>query len=465
MKKTCDVLVVGAGTAGTYYAWLLAQRGVSVTVLERDDRSKVGKRLDVFHIDSVKFDEFGVPAPVRGAKEFICVLKDNVSLSPDGSYPKVVSYPFHVMRLTPFLQRLYGLAEKAGVSFRFNTPVASPILKGGRLEGVVAGKGGNKTEYRARVVVDATGTAAALRTSLPQGFGVETFSLAPDDRFYVVLRYLRWKDPKGAGALGPWRGAFYPAENRGVGWTYFKTWIAPSSDPRGAILGIGATGSYEHAEEVLKVFLSKIPLPPYRVDRIERGSTPYRRPPYSVVGDGFICLGDSACITKPFSGEGVTAAWRLCGISAEETVRALAQEGAVLKERLWNINVRYFRGQGAKFAALLATLPGAANSTEREVQYLFKEDVIFSVKDLADMNEHFEVKLSIGRLLKVVFVLLKGLVTGNYSAANLRGLAKALGASGKIKAHYEAFPEKAGDFEGWVHRAETLWERAGAKMK
>jgi len=465
MKKSCDVLVIGAGTAGTYYAWLLAKQGVSVTVLERDGRAGVGKRLDVFHIDSVKFEEFGVPVPKAGDKDFICILRDNVSLSPDGSYPKIVTYPFHVLRLTPFLHRLYGLAEKAGVKFVFNTPAATPLMSGGRIEGVTAGKGAKKDEYRARVVVDATGTAAALRTSLPAGFGVENFSLAPDDRFYVVLRYLKWNDPKHAGTLGPWKGAFYPAEDRGVGWTFYKTWIAPSSDPRGAILGIGATGSHEHAEEVLKVFVSKIQLPPYRVDRIERGSTPYRRPPYSVVGEGFLCLGDSACITKPFSGEGVTAAWRLCRVAAEETVKALAQKGPVTKDALWNINVRYFREQGAKFAALLATLPGAANSTEREVQYLFKEDVIFSVKDLADMNERFEVKLSPGRLLKVVFVLLKGLVTGNYSSSNLRGLVRALGASGKIRKHYEAFPERAADFEGWVRRAEELWAAAGAKMQ
>jgi hypothetical protein len=65
----------------------------------------------------------------------------------------------------------------------------------------------------------------------------------------------------------------------------------------------------------------------------------------------------------------------------------------------------------------------------------------------------------------VVFVLLKGLVTGNYSSSNLRGLVRALGASGKIRKHYEAFPERAADFEGWVRRAEELWAAAGAKMQ
>ena len=465
MAKSCDVLVVGAGTAGTYYGWLAARMGLSVIILEKDERERVGKRLDVFHIDSLKFEEFGVPVPPEDSDELICVLRDNVSLSPDGSHPKPLDYPFHVMRLTPFLQRLYGLAESAGVVFSFKTTVRAPVFQGGKLIGMVAEENGKTVEYRARLVVDASGTAAVVRTALPVDYGIEIFNLAPEDRFYVVLRYLVWDEPRQARTMGPWEGPLYPAKCASAGWTHFKTWVAPSSDPDGAILGVGATGSYDHAEEVLKEFLGKIRLPSYRIDHLERGTTPYRRPPYSVAGDGFLCLGDSACVTKPFSGEGVTAAWELCKIAAEETVSALKRPGYVTADRLWGVNVRYFRGQGAKFAALLATLPGAANGTEKESRYLFREDVIFSSKDFNDMNKYYEVRMSVGRLLKTILVLLKGLCTGNYSFSNLKALVRALGMAGKARAHYEAYPESPAGFEKWVERAETLWNKAGARMK
>lgn len=465
MERESDILVVGAGTAGTYYALQLARRGIPVKVIEKDKRAKVGKRLDVFHIDSDKFSEFGVPEPAENSGEFICVLKDGISLSPDGSFPKRLDYPFHVLRLTPFLNRLYVLAESAGVKFAFETTVKAPVLRDGSIIGVAAGSKGKTREYNAKLVVDATGTAAALRTSLPDDFGMETFGLAPDDKFYVVLRYLRWEDPSNARISGPWEGPLYPVEYASVGWTYYKTWIAPSSDPRGAILGIGATGSYEHAEEVLKEFLEKIKLPPYRVERIEKGTTPYRRPPYSVVGNGFLCLGDCACITKPFSGEGVTAAWRLCKIAAEETAAVIQGGGPVTGERLWNINVRYFRDQGAKFAALLATLPGAANTTAKECQYLFQNDVIFSETDFNDMNKFFEVRLSTARLLKVVYTLARGLFSGNYSFSSMRALVRALVISGKVRAHYEKYPIQPDEYTRWKVKAEELWKKAAAKMQ
>jgi flavin-dependent dehydrogenase len=99
----CDILIIGAGAAGTYFGWQMARRGHSVAIMERSERLAVGKRLDVFHIDSVKFAEFGVPPPEQDSPEFCVILEEGISYSPEGEYPKVVKYPFHVMRLSPFL--------------------------------------------------------------------------------------------------------------------------------------------------------------------------------------------------------------------------------------------------------------------------------------------------------------------------------------------------------------------------
>ena len=69
MADSYDVLIVGAGTAGTYFGWQMAKRGHSVAIVEKDPRDKVGKRLDVFHIDSNKFTEFGLPVPEPGSPD------------------------------------------------------------------------------------------------------------------------------------------------------------------------------------------------------------------------------------------------------------------------------------------------------------------------------------------------------------------------------------------------------------
>jgi 2-polyprenyl-6-methoxyphenol hydroxylase-like FAD-dependent oxidoreductase len=53
MDEHCDILIIGAGTAGVYFGWQMARRGHSVVIVERSERAAVGRRLDVFHIDSV----------------------------------------------------------------------------------------------------------------------------------------------------------------------------------------------------------------------------------------------------------------------------------------------------------------------------------------------------------------------------------------------------------------------------
>ena len=452
MDEHCDILIIGAGTAGVYFGWQMARRGHSVVIVERSERAAVGRRLDVFHIDSVKFAEFGVPPPEEDSPEFCVVLEEGISYSPEGKYPKVVKYPFHVMRLPLFLQRMFALAESEGVELAFETAFSGLVYEDGKIAGAVVEREGEQKTLRARLVVDASGINAVVRTALPPDYGVENFKIAPDEKFYVVLRYVTWLDPQ------------RPRTVNSEGWTFYKAWIAPSFHERGGIIGIGATGSYDRTEEVFKQLTESISLPPHQVDKIERGVTPYRRPPYSVVGDGFLCLGDSACLTKPFSGEGVSSGWTLCKIAVEVVDRALRERNDLAADSLWPINVRYFRDQGAKFAEILATVPSAANATRRENSYLFQKDVIFSEEDLTDMNRDFEMHLTARKILKIFGVIVLGLLTGNYSFASLKALLRSVRISGRVRAHYESFPEDRSDFDSWVEVAEALWSQADARM-
>jgi len=451
MNEHCDILIIGAGTAGTYFGWQMAKRGHSVLIAEKDERLRVGKRLDVFHVDSVKFAEFGIPPP-EGAPEFCVILEEGISYSPEGRYPKAVKYPFHVMRLPFFLQRMFTLAESGGVRLEFSTAFSRLLYEDGRIRGAVVKRGDEEETVQARLVVDASGIQAVVRTALPPDYGVDNFKIAPDEMFFVVLRYVTWLDAR------------QPRTVNSEGWTFYKTWVAPSFHERGAIIGVGATGSFDHAEEVFKEFAATITLPPHQVDKIERGVTPYRRPPYSVVGDGFLCLGDSACLTKPFSGEGVTSGWTLCKIAAEVVHQALQEDDYLAADSLWPVNVRYFRDQGAKFAGILATVPSAANATKAETSYLFKKDVIFSEADLTDMNRDFEMHLTAWKTLRIFGIIILGLLTGNYSFASLTALLRSVRISGHIRGHYEDFPETRSDFPSWVGTAEDLWRRANPKM-
>ena len=90
-------------------------------------------------------------------------------------------------------------------------------------------------------------------------------------------------------------------------WLNMKSWYAPFS-PKGTdkIIGSGASGSYEKAQKEADKLDSVSSQADFELVKTEKGVTPYRRPPYSLVADNFIAAGDAACLTKPECGEGST---------------------------------------------------------------------------------------------------------------------------------------------------------------
>ena len=198
----------------------------------------------------------------------------------------------------------------------------------------------------------------------------------------------------------------------------------------------------------------------HRLVRRCQGRTPFRRPPYSLVGSGFVVLGDAAFMTKPFSGEGVTSGFTACQIAAEVAAAALSK-GDVSRAALWPYNARYFHDQGAKFAKLLAQLPAAAELSQRDVNYLFEQDVIFSGEDFTQMNRDSQVRRSSGEVFSLATKLVWGMISGQFSAASLKALLRAMSISSKLRTAYERYPETPAGFEAWGAEVRPLWEVVG----
>ena len=56
-----DIVIIGAATAGSFFAKLMAEKGFSTLVIDALPEKEIGKRLTVFHVDSVYFDKTGIP--------------------------------------------------------------------------------------------------------------------------------------------------------------------------------------------------------------------------------------------------------------------------------------------------------------------------------------------------------------------------------------------------------------------
>ncbi|TKJ19388.1 MAG: hypothetical protein CEE42_15620 [Promethearchaeota archaeon Loki_b31] len=456
MVEKCDILVVGAGTAGMYLSWLLSKKGYSVVTIEKDEREKVGKRLDVIHFETDRIKKAGIPPFKVGDPDCIEIREHSTQVTTDFTTEVKIKALQTIVCLTPFLNRMYKVLEADGVKLVFSCKFLELVFDDGKIVGVLVEKNGEQIEYYARLVVDASGTGASIRTSLPQDYGIETFKLDPSSVMYVLLQYIKWLNPEEKHPLPD------------TGYQYYLLWFGPCQIENGAILGIGQPGSYENARKAREEFLVKAHLPPYEIVKEEQGFTPYRRPPYTLVGDGLFCIGDAAAITYPFSGHGVTATWNLCMIAAETIESTLKEEGYISKDRLWDINVKYFRDQGAKFASLLMQLSGILNFSAKEWDYVLKSGLLYKTGDedeIPEPNKEYEEDMSLGEILKFLFKLIGGMLKRQLSLKHVKKLLSANSLAGKIKKHYETFPEDPNEFDQWVKKADQLWKQKRVAIK
>ncbi|MFW9929010.1 MAG: NAD(P)/FAD-dependent oxidoreductase [Candidatus Thorarchaeota archaeon] len=456
MVEKADILIVGAGTAGSYMGWLLAKEGFSVVIIEKDRKEEVGKRLDVIHFESDRVEKVGIPPFQVANPDCIEIREQSTVVTPDLKTKIKIRALQTIVRLTPFLNRMYKLLESEGANLWFSCEFKKIIFQDNQISGVMAEKDGNSIEFQAKLIIDASGKKAVIRTSLPENYGIERFELGPNDVMYVLLQYIKWKNPN----------EDHPIPDTGYQW--WLLWFGPSYDPDGAILGVGQPGSFENARLAREDFLNRIDLPPYEVVKKEQGSTPYRRPPYSLIADKLVCIGDAAAITYPFSGHGVTATWVLCMIVSEVIADALNTGKDLSREVLWNINVKYFRDQGAKFASLFTQLSGVLNFNEKEWNYFLKKGLIYQTgegEDIPEPNKEYEEEMTFGETIKFIFKILGGLIQRQLSFKHMKRLLQANGLAGKIKKHYENYPENPKDFEKWVQETENLWGKKKVAVK
>lgn len=436
---SADVIVVGAGTAGCLFAWRMAERGYSILVLEKKRLSELGCAIEIFHMVQDKFALFDIPHPEP--PELIHTETINYSFSPDLSVKLPIRGTFYVMNMPAFMQRMRGYAKAAGVSFLEQTGVEEVLIEDGILVGVSGTYNGEVFEAHARLVVDASGLAGAVRTRLPEGFGVENAPVPAGKCLYVCLE-LRNEIPEGL-----------PTGSNG--YMFHKAfWNKSYGDD--VVLGIGQPISFDYAWEKHREWREEYFGDPGKVIGRRQGAIPFTRTPFSLVGNGFMLVGDAANQNKPFSGEGVTSGFVAVMIAVDVASRSLKTDDTS-RANLWDYNVRYQRDQGAKFAANLAQLPTVAELPREDINYLFRKGVIFSSEDFEELYDKYEISFSTSKLIKIGLTLVWGVITDQFSLESLKKFLKASQQAGKAKALYLQFPDNPDDFENWVIKAQEIW--------
>ena len=167
-----DVIVVGAGTGGTVTSAALANKGYKVALIDRKPKEKIGikvcgdatstdhfKRIkDVVYIEPPHGDE--IRQKVKGAWLISPDQEVKFELVEEGSTGVLIDRFKLGMRILED-------AIEYGAELYDSSIVKEPIIENDQVTGVkLRGKDKNIHEMRAKVVVDASGIAAVLRTKL-----------------------------------------------------------------------------------------------------------------------------------------------------------------------------------------------------------------------------------------------------------------------------------------------------------
>jgi digeranylgeranylglycerophospholipid reductase len=182
-----DVVVVGLGPAGASLAYMLRNSGLKVAGIDWVGEDKVWGKPCGDAISAGHFDRNGLPHPsgdalmqvVDGALVYSPSEEGVIRLSGEGAGYMIDRNKYGLMLLRE--------ASKAGVDIYLRTRASHPVMEGGRLVGVKAtSEKLGEVEFRAKVVVDATGSGGAIRRKLPESW--PTTENPPETDFVVAYR-------------------------------------------------------------------------------------------------------------------------------------------------------------------------------------------------------------------------------------------------------------------------------------
>jgi geranylgeranyl reductase family protein len=340
-ERQADVIVVGAGPAGSATAYYLAQAGIDVVLLEKTafPREKVcGDGLTPRAVRQLLRMGVDVESPGWVKNHGLRIVGGGHQI--ELRWPDLAEYPsFGLVRTRmDFDEILARHAQKAGAQLLERTAVTDPVLdeRTGRIVGVRArpvdapsatGKGGRKvgetTTYSAPLVVAADGNSARLPLALgmakrddrPMGVAVRTYYESPrhDDDWLESWLEL-WDGEPGKGNLLP-----------GYGWIFG---VGDGTCNVGlGLLNTSAAFRNVDYKDLLRRWLEHMPeawgfdesrrTSPIRGAALPMGFN--RKPHYA---RGLLLVGDSGGMVNPFNGEGIAYALESAELAADAIVQA-----------------------------------------------------------------------------------------------------------------------------------------------
>jgi digeranylgeranylglycerophospholipid reductase len=371
--ESYDIIVAGAGMAGSLAAAAAAKNGAKVLLLDRNDHTVVGRKTNwgwvcgdavaKTHIDFIEKElQIKLGEPVLDLKV------DGVQvLSPDMQH----KFPFEGEGYSldrPKAAKYFAeIAIKNGAEYRPHYEVGGPLLENNQVVGIYGRNEKNEqVEIKAKLTIDTLGIASNLRRKLPPNEYIENM-VSTDDiestgRYIGYIEHnggdLNYYDPKNA--LIHLNQVLAPG---GYGWVFPKT--------NGRInVGVGVEkksievrnkklGKTDTLHTLIDGYVKWNPeIKEFKLDPTDENGKGYwsvtvKRQFDSLVYPGYMGAGDSMAMPNPISAGGIGPAMVAGVLAGEVAGEAIAAKDTSMNF-IWKYNVRYNDLYGNKTAALEA---------------------------------------------------------------------------------------------------------------
>lgn len=323
-----DILIIGAGPAGTVAGSMAHQQGKKVMVIEKQQfpRFVIGESLlpsSMNHFEKAKFWEaieshgfekkFGAKF-VRGKQECLFDFSD--------TYTPGWTYTYQVPR-GDFDKVLADTLEKMGVPIAYNTEVMDVKFNGTDSVTTIKNPDGTISEIEAKFLIDASGYGRVL----PRLFDLdEPSNLAPRRAYFVhATDTVR---PEGRAGV---QITFYILERE------VWLWVIPFANGNTSLGFVGAPEFFEPFEAgqpTDEVFRELLNLRPDIAERFKdqsflwepKGITNYAVSTKTMIGNGFALAGNATEFLDPVFSSGVGFATESGSRAATLAVRQLNGE-------------------------------------------------------------------------------------------------------------------------------------------
>jgi len=321
-----DIVVVGAGPAGSMTAKKAAEHGLDVLLIERNQ--EIGVPVKCAEGVSKEIERF-----VTLDKRWICAEVNGANIyAPDGT--KVVMSEEKMGEVGYVLDRrlfdkyLASEAARAGAEVSVKTEAYGLIKEDGYAKGVYVRCMGENKRVSARVVVGADG----VESRVGRWAGINP-GLRPSD-IEVCAEFLMCNIEVNR----DYSEFFLGSEIAPKGYA----WIFPKGgDCANVGVGIGGdtSGEKHRAIDYLKAFI-RSRFPDGKILAEMYGAVPVCGPIKESVADGLVLVGDAAWHVNPLTGGGILYAMHAGDIAGEVVAKAV-QENDVSKKRLAEYETRW----------------------------------------------------------------------------------------------------------------------------